>query len=159
MNWDKARTIIAKAAAKAGEPETAPMLPLLQAGLLGRGFNLRPWHWNDTVREHWCDFRFGTCHGLLGMGRNGDRLILLAVVNDQPGNGDFNRLMEALEYAVAPFELILAIGPFWNDRLKQHLLLKRGFVLAGEMVEKVVRGHERNSAPSGDTSPPRGDEA
>lgn len=128
---------IAVIAQELGERASMPMPPLLQVGLSGEGFKLRSWYMNEAVDEHWLEFGHGTCCGLIGCDRHKLRLILMAVINTAPGNGDFSKLLEALERVTRPMEVELAVGPFWNDGLKKHLLAKRGFKDDGEFVVKA----------------------
>lgn len=72
-------------------------------------------------------YKIGTCHGIFCMSKRAFKIV--AVVNDNPGNGHFTDVLEWFEYAAKLNGKALEVVEIWNDPLRQHLINKRGFTL------------------------------
>ena len=83
-------------------------------------------------------FRVGTCKGLF---RQTDCTIdILSIVNDSPGNGHLNDVMEWFEYSCKFSGYVFRILEVWNLEFKEHLIKKRGFKDFGNnSVAKIVK--------------------
>jgi hypothetical protein len=82
----------------------------------------------------WQLFRVGTCIGQWRL--TPEAYEILSVINEKPGNGHLDDLLEWFEYGCRRSKLPLRILAFTNDGFKKHLLEKRGFVPFGDDVEK-----------------------
>lgn len=82
----------------------------------------------------WKLYRVGTCTGQWRL--TPEAYEILSVINDKPGNGHLDDLLEWFEYGCRRSNLPLRIRAFTNDGFKKHLLEKRGFVPFGDDVEK-----------------------
>lgn len=78
----------------------------------------------------WIQFQMGSCKGLYC--ENTDAYDLLVVVNDNPGNGHFNDVLEYLEYCCKRNNKKLRLREVWNHSLKWYMITKRGFVVEYE---------------------------
>jgi hypothetical protein len=89
------------------------------------GFTLTAWGRNVQFTVDNQIIKFGEVHGLI----NADdrRLQVIAIANEQPGNGDFGRAMDALEAAARGRRLAVEVTAIFNPRLRLHLALKRGY--------------------------------
>jgi hypothetical protein len=70
-------------------------------------------------------FRIGTCTGLWTV--EGKAYIIIAVTNSVPGNGHFEDVLEWFENSCRRDRYSLRMAEFFNPRLKQHMIEKRGF--------------------------------
>lgn len=87
-------------------------------------------HWNNPFNdEGWQVFKVGTCDGQWRDG--GDNFEILTVVNDNPGNGDFEHVLSWFYESCKRDKKNLLIREVWNHKLAKHLVLKRGFVPNG----------------------------
>ena len=77
-------------------------------------------------------FKVGTCHGLVLFRQ--DSIDLLAVINNEPGNGHFDDVMEWFHYACKVQKKNFRVVELFNQRLKWHLINKRGFVAVDQMT-------------------------
>lgn len=84
-------------------------------------FLCAPWPLSDEYMV----YRIGTCHGLW-FAEDGAYNIL-AVSNDDPGNGHFEDVMEWFENSCRRDNYDLKVLECWNQELKYHLMTKRGF--------------------------------
>lgn len=94
----------------------------LDAALQLRGVRLSPWNRDARFKR----FAFETVNGLLhleGVVR------LVAVINDQKGNGSFERFMEALETVAKDHAVEVQVVQIWSDYLKSWFE-KRGYSIA-----------------------------
>lgn len=71
-------------------------------------------------------WKVGTCHGLVCF--TDESIEILAIVNEEPNNGHFNDVLQWFEYAAKDQGKILRVIELFNQRLKWHLINKRGFV-------------------------------
>lgn len=55
-------------------------------------------------------------------------LKILSVINDVPGNGHFNDVLEWFENSCKRDGRLLRVREVWNKGLLTHMLTKRGFV-------------------------------
>lgn len=81
-------------------------------------------------------WRIGTCHGLWYPTEK--EYVLLAVHNDEIGNGHFTDVMEWFENSCKRDKKDFIVGEVWNKRLKKHLIEKRGFI-AIEHSDSVIK--------------------
>lgn len=70
-------------------------------------------------------FRVGTVEGLWGSEE--EAFVILALFNDQPGNGHFDDTLEWFEYSCRREAKDLMVIELWNRDLRRHLIQKRGF--------------------------------
>lgn len=70
-------------------------------------------------------FRVGTCEGLWCS--TATSYGILAITNSQPNNGHFEDVIQWFEMSCKRDQKDFEILEVWNDRLKKHLLTKRGF--------------------------------
>jgi hypothetical protein len=83
--------------------------------------------WNNPFNtEGWQVFKIGTCNGQWIATR--ETYDILTVINDQPGNGHFDDVLEWFEQSCRRDKMNLRILEVWNTRLATHLVEKRGFV-------------------------------
>lgn len=75
-------------------------------------------------------FKVGTCHGLWRP--TSKYYDILAIINDEPGNGHLNDVFEWFEASCRRDGKSFRILEIWNERFKTHLLTKRGFRKAGK---------------------------
>ncbi len=90
----------------------------------------------DLANDGWMLFRIGTCDGQWRC--TSDAYEILSVVNSRPGNGHFDDVLEWFEFACRRDGKLLRIREVENERLKRHLVEKRGFRPEGE--DDVVKG-------------------
>src|SRR6266852_5781546 len=81
-------------------------------------------------------YRIGTCHGLYGFTKKS--YLLVAIINDEIGNGHFDDVLEWFENSAKRDAKNLEIVEIWNERLKKHLVEKRGFKAKrnGDVIKK-----------------------
>lgn len=71
-------------------------------------------------------FKIGTCNG---QWYSTDlSYTILSILNDNPGNGHLNDVFEWFEYSCKRDGKFLIIEELMNDRFREHLILKRGFI-------------------------------
>jgi hypothetical protein len=75
--------------------------------------------------EDFFGFKIGTCHGLYRSTEVAYEI--LAIVNDQPGNGHLEDVFEYFERSCRRDHKALRVLEIWNERFKKHLISKRGF--------------------------------
>lgn len=85
----------------------------------------------------WKLFKVGTCEGQFRV--TPEAYEILSVINESPGNGHFDDVLQWFEYACKRSRLPLRIIAFTNEGFKKHLIAKRGFVAFGNDVEKTFR--------------------
>lgn len=87
-------------------------------------FMVAPWN-NPFNNQEWLLFRVGTCYG---QWRSTDTdYEILAIANENPGNGDFDTTMEYFYVSCKRDKRNLIIREVWNTAFKKHLINKRGF--------------------------------
>lgn len=80
-------------------------------------------------------FRVGTCHGLWGVDENS--FLILAIYNDQPGNGHTKDVFEWFEYSCRRDGKSLKVLEVMNEEFKKSLIEKHGFMaIDADNVEK-----------------------
>lgn len=95
-------------------------------------FETAPFQYDPTVTR----FRVGTCEGIYTVAPGA--YVIIAVTNKEPGNGHFQDTMEWFENSCRRDGYSLRMAEFFNDRLKNHMINKRGFQPCGfNNVEKV----------------------
>lgn len=80
-------------------------------------------HWHRDPRV--MVYKVGTCSGQYQF--IDGKLVLISVINDQPGNGHLDDVFEWFEFAARSQHVPLVIAEFFNDRFKKHCIDKRGF--------------------------------
>lgn len=70
-------------------------------------------------------FKIGTCHGLYGF--NDKEYELIAIMNDEPGNGHLDDVFEYFENSAKRDKRALKVCEIWNEGFFKHLVSKRGF--------------------------------
>lgn len=91
-------------------------------------FEQREWFRNPE----WWDFRVGTCNGIYRHNIDKESIEILAVVNEQKGNGHFKDVIEWFEFACRKQNLKLRFLETWNLRLAWNLR-KHGYKMVGFM--------------------------
>lgn len=83
-------------------------------------------HWDNPFNtDGWKVFKIGTCHGQwMDAGATYD---ILSVINDTPGNGHFEDVLEWFEHSCKRDKRSLRILEVWNKDFGKHLIEKRGF--------------------------------
>lgn len=83
-------------------------------------------HWNNPFNDQgWKVFKIGTCTGQWGVTK--DSYDILTVINDEPGNGHFEDVLQWFEQSCRRDKKALRILEVWNKNLSKHLVEKRGF--------------------------------
>lgn len=72
------------------------------------------------------EFHMGTCAGLWAS--KNTMLSIIAITNDEKGNGHFDIVMKHFEKMAAEKEQNLFVKEIWNNDLKKHLIHKKCFV-------------------------------
>lgn len=72
-------------------------------------------------------WKIGTCHGLWYPDDEKLQYVLLAVTNDEQGNGHFTDVLEWFENSCKRDQRDFVVAEVWNKRLRKHLIEKRGF--------------------------------
>ena len=81
--------------------------------------------------ESWHHYKIGTCYGLWKS--KNKTYEILSILNDVPGNGHFQDVLEWFEHHCRRDNKALRIKEFFlNPEFKQHLINKRGFVEDGK---------------------------
>lgn len=94
-----------------------------------------PGHTVD-VAEGFLRFKVGTCNGLWRSTKSSYEI--LAVTNETPGNGHFDDVLEWFEQSCRRDKRSLRVLELWNEKLKKHLIEKRGFKdIQNDNVEKI----------------------
>lgn len=102
-------------------------------------FEVAPWEICGDFQR----FKIGTCTGLWCAAENS--YCILAVVNESPGNGHFNDVLQWFENSCVRDGKAFVILEVWNEALKEHLITKRGFqAIEGGHVEKEFTKNTRN---------------
>ena len=96
-------------------------------------FEVAAWLNEDFMR-----FRVGTCDGLWRS--NGYSYEILAITNNERGNGHLNDVLEWFEHSCKRDGKNLLILEVWNQDFKKHLIEKRGFMRSeGDNLVKILR--------------------
>lgn len=83
-------------------------------------------HWSNPFNsEGWQVFKIGTCDGQWVATK--DTYDILTVINQSPGNGHFNDVIEWFENSCKRDKKSLRILEVWNTKLALHLVTKKGF--------------------------------
>lgn len=75
-------------------------------------------------------FRVGTCGGLYGC--EGKSYVIIALMNDEQGNGHLEDVFEWFENSCRRDKKSLRIVEIMNERFGKHLIEKRGFKRHGK---------------------------
>lgn len=75
-------------------------------------------------------FRIGTCEGLWFA--EDDAYNILSIINKEMGNGHFEDVFDWFLQSCKRDKKILRFREVWNERLKKHLIEKRGFKIEKE---------------------------
>lgn len=99
----------------------------------GLAFEVAPW----PRSTEYMLFRIGTCDGAWRSTQI--TYDILSVINSQPGNGHFEDVLEWFEFSCRRDGKLLRILEVMNDRLRKHLIDKRGFAAVGDhCVKKFI---------------------
>lgn len=96
-------------------------------------FEVAEWNLGNelNINEDWKLFRIGTCTGQWrGIGK--DFYEILSVINNEPGNGHFEDVLEWFEQSCRRDGRALLIREIFNKKFYEHLIEKRGFKPYGE---------------------------
>jgi hypothetical protein len=97
-------------------------------------FEVRPWRLSNEFVE----FKVGTCHGLYSSDKNSFNI--LAVINDNPGNGHTKDVFEWFEHSCRRDGKSLKVLEIMNEEYMSDLINKHGFKkIEGNNVEKVFK--------------------
>jgi len=101
-------------------------------------FEVAPYPYNIDDKNQWMLFRVGTCEGLW---RSTDKSYdILAITNNQQGNGHFNDVLQWFEQSCRRDKKALRILEVWNINFKNHLITKRQFKdVGGDNVSRHYR--------------------
>jgi hypothetical protein len=86
----------------------------------------KPWNLNKLLGINQTKLSVGTCHGLIEY--TDTKHILLAVMNNEPHNGDFQRFMDFIEAEARNAGVPLYVIVLWNKRLRGHLIGQWGYI-------------------------------
>ena len=101
-------------------------------------FEVAPYPRNIDDKTHWMLFRVGTCRGLWCS--TDSSYDILAITNDQQGNGHFDDVLQWFEQSCCRDKKALRILEVWNSNFKNHLINKRQFKdLGGDNVSRDYR--------------------
>lgn len=92
----------------------------------GLAFEVAPWEFGEEYQR----FRIGTVTGLWGS--NDQAYLILALQNDNPGNGHLEDLFDWFYQSCRRDQKDLIIQEVWNAGLREHLIKKRGFKPKGK---------------------------
>lgn len=82
--------------------------------------------WSHPLNyDEWQEYKVGACHGQWVS--TVDTYDILTVINEQPGNGHFEDVLQWFEQSCRRDNRSLRILEVWNKRLARHLVEKRGF--------------------------------
>jgi hypothetical protein len=84
----------------------------------------------NWISPLWMRFRVGTVNGLWGS--TDISYDILAVANDQSGNGHLTDLFEIFYHSCKRDKKHLIIYEIWNKRFYEHLINKKGFEVLNE---------------------------
>ena len=100
-------------------------------------FEIAVWEFNELFDSDnaWVRFRIGTCHGLFCS--TDESYIILAIDNNDKGNGHLNDVFEWFENSCKRDDKALEIVELWNKKFKKHLISKRDFIINGK--DKVIK--------------------
>jgi hypothetical protein len=99
--------------------------------------NNLPFEMATYITPDFTAFRVGTCHGLFGF--DGKSYAILAVQNENQGNGHLNDVFEWFENSCKRDKKNLMVLELWNDDFKKHLINKRGFVVYPDNNEHLIK--------------------
>lgn len=92
------------------------------------------WHLNSALDCLNYTFIIGTVDGMFDITE--DRVRLIAIQNQELNNGDFSKAMDILESNTFSIGKAFEVVEIWNDRLRKHLIEKRGYTLSRDGVIK-----------------------
>lgn len=96
-------------------------------------FLSKPWERDPE----WSVFKIGTCHGQWRCVN--DAYEILSIVNEFPGNGHFDDVLQWFEFACKRDKRSLRILEVWNKKFMKHLIKKRGFIHADVATKNVIK--------------------
>jgi hypothetical protein len=106
----------------------------LRVGLMKNGLRISPWVTKVFAMPVMTEldpeilaYRFKTVHGILCFSPTLQGLTIIAISNDEPGNGEFPVVMEMMEKTAREAGLPMIVGSIWNESLRAHLIDKRGY--------------------------------
>ncbi len=75
--------------------------------------------------ENYKQFHVGTVHGLFAQEEK--KIKILAIMNDEPGNGHFEDTMQWFEHMATQDKCPILMQEVWNEALEKHLIKKRDY--------------------------------
>ena len=90
---------------------------------------------NNAFSANWTEVEIGTCFAVVEYGT--ELNTLLFIENDEPGNGDFKRMMDYLEWESNEAAVSIEVIEIWNKNLEKHLINKRGYKKSKKGVIKL----------------------
>jgi|GEM_PF-1460913 hypothetical protein len=110
-----------------------------------------PFRWDEDFTH----FRVGTVTGIWAAYDNS--YVLLAIINEKPGNGNFTDLLEWFERSCKRDGYSLKIIEIVNEKFMIHLINRRGFKKTSENSVEKIFSHNTNQkndrGPGKDGSP------
>ncbi len=106
-------------------------------------FRAAPWHLAQVMGDDLVNFTFGTCDGLMRV--LDGTLGLIAINNDEKGNGHFKQFMEFFEELAAAMYLGTSVLEIENKRLYKHLVEKWGYTdyqAPGSIGLNLIKGRK-----------------
>jgi len=116
----------------------------LRADLMKFGFQFSRWETMATKLTAAPDspeilhYKFASVSGILCVSVS-RVLTIIAIANEEPGNGRFALCMSALEQTAKEHRCPLQVAAIWNKRLKTHLVSKRGYSPHPENPDTVTK--------------------
>lgn len=72
------------------------------------------------LKQEMTEFHYGTCRGIYYT--RDKKIIINAIINDKPHNGDFELCMKHFEKMAREKRYDLVVAEIWNDELYNHFL-------------------------------------
>lgn len=84
------------------------------------------------------NYRVGTCNGIYTW--SDKAFIILAVVNDEKGNGHLDDVFEWFENSCRRDKRDLIVAELMNERFARYLITKRGFTILNktDLIKKII---------------------
>jgi hypothetical protein len=85
-------------------------------------------------------FKVGTCHGLFSA--EWDSYIIIAIYNDEAGNGHLDDVFEWFENSCQRDKKNLIVAAIMNEKFFTHLITKRNFKKMDSKGENVIKAFQ-----------------
>ena len=86
--------------------------------------------------SNWKNFKLGSCQGQFG--EDEIDVEIFGILNKDKGNGDFEKVIAWFENYCKENKKALLISHIENERLRSHLINKRGFIPIGNSARKTL---------------------